>query len=44
MYLGSSSSDDGANDIVRCPPEESTESEGQHCIPNGSDGGVEPCV
>jgi len=42
MRLGGSSSAIGANDSVRCPPEASTESEGQHCILNRSEGGIQP--
>ena len=44
MRLGGSSGIVEANDIVRCPPEESTESEGQNSIPNGSEGGGHPFV
>jgi hypothetical protein len=44
MRLGGSSraSAVGPNDIVRCPLKESAEPEVQHCIPSGSEGGVEP--
>ena len=44
MRLGWSSSVVGTNDIVRCPPEESTESKVQHYIANESEGGDHPYV
>jgi hypothetical protein len=44
MRLGGSSIAVGVNDIVGCPPEESTGTEVQHCIRNGSEGGGHPCV